>query len=239
MSVTANRRAAAEGRRAAGRRATGLHAAIGILRRAALGHGPARRGLAAAQRAAGSSTRPRRSSTTGRVPGRLGNRHPSITPYETFAAADGELVIACGNDADLRLAVRRARRPELAADPRFALNDARYEHREQLLRDHIAAIVREETVGEWVQRTARGARAGRAGQRPRRGRSPSPTSSGSAPWTRPAASTRSPRRFRLSGTPAGVRLPPPGLGEHDAEIRRWLEARPDEGPARRAACPEG
>ena len=42
----------------------------------------------------------------GVVPGRLGNRHPSITPYETFRAADGDFAVACGNDALFRAAVR-------------------------------------------------------------------------------------------------------------------------------------
>ena len=47
--------------------------------------------------------------TAGVVPGRMGNRHPSIAPYETLRAADGPFVIAVGNDGQFRDAVRRAR----------------------------------------------------------------------------------------------------------------------------------
>ena len=59
---------------------------------------------------------------TGVTPGRLGNRHPSIAPYDTFAASDGEFVLSVGNDDQFRRLSEVLRRPELAADPRFATN---------------------------------------------------------------------------------------------------------------------
>ena len=58
----------------------------------------------------------------GVVPGRLGNRHPSITPYETFRAADGDFAVACGNDALFRRLCAAIGRPELAEDDRYADN---------------------------------------------------------------------------------------------------------------------
>lgn len=156
----------------------------------------------------------------GTVPGRLGNRHPTITPYETFAAADGELVVACGNDAMFRSLCGVLGRPELAEDPRFAANDARAEHREQL-RAILDALLRARTVEEWVRRL----RAARVPAGPvndlaaafafaeELGLAAVDTSGGVRTVAPP---------FRLSGTPPEVRLPPPGLGEHDAEIRAWL-----------------
>ena len=59
---------------------------------------------------------------TGGTPGRLGNRHPSIAPYDTFAAADGDFVLAVGNDDQFQRLARVLDRPALGADPRFATN---------------------------------------------------------------------------------------------------------------------
>ena len=59
---------------------------------------------------------------SGKVPARLGNRHPSIVPYETFAASDGEFVLAVGNDEQWRRFCAVAELPE---DERFATNRQR------------------------------------------------------------------------------------------------------------------
>jgi crotonobetainyl-CoA:carnitine CoA-transferase CaiB-like acyl-CoA transferase len=87
----------------------------------------------------------------GRVPGRLGNRHPSIVPYETFEAADRPFAVAVGNDRLFARLCDAIDRPELATDPRFATNEARVAHVEQLgslLRAAFAAG----DAGAWVQR---------------------------------------------------------------------------------------
>jgi crotonobetainyl-CoA:carnitine CoA-transferase CaiB-like acyl-CoA transferase len=68
----------------------------------------------------------------GVVPARLGNRHPSISPYETYATADGELVLAVGNDRQFAALCEAIGAPELAADPRFAGNSARVANRDAL-----------------------------------------------------------------------------------------------------------
>ena len=66
------------------------------------------------------------------MPGRIGNRHPSIAPYELFATGEGELVLAVGNDRQFAALCEMLGAPELAADPRFATNPARVAHREAL-----------------------------------------------------------------------------------------------------------
>ncbi|HTR75548.1 MAG TPA: CoA transferase [Solirubrobacterales bacterium] len=68
----------------------------------------------------------------GVVPERLGNRHPSISPYEVYATGDGELVLAVGNDRQFAALCEVIGEAGLAADPRFADNRARVENREAL-----------------------------------------------------------------------------------------------------------
>ncbi len=70
---------------------------------------------------------------TGERPQRLGNAHPQIVPYEAFATADGYLVLAVGNDRQWERFCEVAKHPEWAADPRFATNPARVEHRAVLI----------------------------------------------------------------------------------------------------------
>jgi crotonobetainyl-CoA:carnitine CoA-transferase CaiB-like acyl-CoA transferase len=65
---------------------------------------------------------------TGRAPERMGNRHPTIVPYETFPASDGDLVLAVGNDELWRRFCRAIDLETLAADPRFATNQSRVEN---------------------------------------------------------------------------------------------------------------
>jgi formyl-CoA transferase/CoA:oxalate CoA-transferase len=69
---------------------------------------------------------------TGTSPGRMGNRHPSIAPYDTFAASDGEFVLAVGNDEQFQRLATVIERPELASDPRYLTNRSRVEHYGQL-----------------------------------------------------------------------------------------------------------
>ena len=69
---------------------------------------------------------------TGNCPPRMGNAHPSIAPYETFAAQDGVVVIAVGNDRQFAALCRELSAPALATDPRFLTNSARVEHRREL-----------------------------------------------------------------------------------------------------------
>src|SRR4249919_28858 len=68
----------------------------------------------------------------GVVPGRLGNRHPTVVPYKTFEVADGIIIIAVGNDSQFRLLCEELGIPGLADDPRFATSRARLVNRDQI-----------------------------------------------------------------------------------------------------------
>ncbi|APZ55327.1 CaiB/BaiF CoA transferase family protein [Salipiger abyssi] len=68
----------------------------------------------------------------GITPQRLGNAHPNIVPYQVFPAADGHLIVACGNDRQFRALCAELGLDGLADDPRYATNPARVAHREAL-----------------------------------------------------------------------------------------------------------
>src|SRR3712207_97513 len=88
-------------------------------------------------------------------PHRMGNRHPAIAPYETF----GDLAIACGNDAMFARLCGVLGLDDLADDPRFAKNDERVKHRDEL-HDRIAAALVDGV--DWAERlNAAGVPAGR------------------------------------------------------------------------------
>lgn len=82
---------------------------------------------------------------TGDVPGLLGNAHPSLAPYGTYKAADGEVVIAVGNDGQFRALSQALGRAELALDARFISNALRVEHREEL-REELEELLADMTV---------------------------------------------------------------------------------------------
>jgi crotonobetainyl-CoA:carnitine CoA-transferase CaiB-like acyl-CoA transferase len=160
----------------------------------------------------------------GVVPFRMGNGHPSLYPYEPFPCADGELIIAAGNDAQFRRLCEVLGVPELADDPRFARNEDRTVHRDAL-RPLLVERLRTRSKADWfrdvigagvpcgpINTIDQGvAFADEIGLDPvvvvGEGASAVP-------------SVRNPIRFSDSG--AEYRLPPPTLDEHGAEIRRWL-----------------
>src|SRR5437667_7560586 len=69
-----------------------------------------------------------RYTTTGEIPGPMGARHPSITPFEAFHTADGHLIIAAGNDGLFVKLTQALGRPDLADNPLFKTNALRNEH---------------------------------------------------------------------------------------------------------------
>ena len=85
---------------------------------------------------------------TGDVPGPLGSRHPSITPFQFFRAADGFVVIAAGNDTLWSKLCAALGQGELVADPRFSTNARRTENQTEL-EAILAAILKERKVAEW------------------------------------------------------------------------------------------
>lgn len=86
---------------------------------------------------------------TGKSPERMGNAHPSIAPYETFAASDGVVAIAVGNDRQFAALATQLGQPDLARDPRFGSNSARVAHRTEL-KAIIEASTASATAAHWA-----------------------------------------------------------------------------------------
>ena len=87
---------------------------------------------------------------TGGIPERLGNRHPTVVPYETFEATDGEFVLAVGNDALWRKFCIVAGLEEIVADPRFATNRARVQAYDEL-RPLLERVLRTRSRQTWIE----------------------------------------------------------------------------------------
>jgi crotonobetainyl-CoA:carnitine CoA-transferase CaiB-like acyl-CoA transferase len=153
-------------------------------------------------------------TVAGVVPARMGNRHPSIAPYELLRCGEGELVLAVGNDRQFRELCAAIGEPGLADDERFATNPARVENRAELqplLEQALAA----RPAADWVELlSARRVPAGVVNNlaaafefAERLGLDPIveiPREDGL-----PVHLPRNP--IRLSKTPASYRLPPPRL----------------------------
>jgi CoA:oxalate CoA-transferase len=86
---------------------------------------------------------------TGHAPVPIGNRHPSITPFESFVCADGSFVAAAGNDALFKTLCDAIGRADLAADPRFASNDQRTAHHTEL-KHELERTFAGEGVAHWL-----------------------------------------------------------------------------------------
>ena len=86
---------------------------------------------------------------TGRTPQRMGNRHPSIAPYDTLPAEDGTLVLAVGNDEQWRTFCERTGLADLAADDRYATNAGRVRHYDHL-KPVLADRLRTRTRQAWI-----------------------------------------------------------------------------------------
>ena len=162
----------------------------------------------------------------GVVPYRMGNSHPSLFPYEPLPCADGDLIITAGNDGQFRKLVEVLGVPELADDPRFGRNQDRTAHRDEL-RPLLVERLQTRSKLDWFHEIiGAGVPCG-----------PINTIDGGVAFAEEVgldpvielgpedARVRSVRNpITLSETPADYRRPPPGLGEHDAEIRAWLTA---------------
>jgi formyl-CoA transferase/CoA:oxalate CoA-transferase len=160
---------------------------------------------------------------TGATPTRMGNRHPSIAPYDTFAAADGEFVLSVGNDEQFRRLAAVVNRDGLADDPRFATNAdrvARYGELRQDLSGAFAPWRRAELIAAL---TAAGVPCGAVRSVTEALADPQlaardmivPLEHATAGPIRVLGSP-----LKLSATPATVRTPPPALGQHTFEVLR-------------------
>ncbi len=85
---------------------------------------------------------------SGAPPGRLGNAHPNIVPYQVFACSDGDLIIGIGNGAQFTRLCEILGCPECVSDPRFATNDARVKNREALV-TILSEILARESRAHW------------------------------------------------------------------------------------------
>jgi crotonobetainyl-CoA:carnitine CoA-transferase CaiB-like acyl-CoA transferase len=163
-------------------------------------------------------------ASAGVVPHRMGNSHPSLFPYEPLPTADGDLVIAAGNDAQFRNLCTVLGTPELADDDRFAANSGRTANRAEL-RPLLVERLRNRTAAEWfgdliaagvpcgpINNIAGGVTfAEEIGLDP-------VVLSGRGEAAVPGI--RNPLTF--SATQPRYDLPPPDLDEHGEQIRAWL-----------------
>ena len=85
----------------------------------------------------------------GMVPGRLGNAHPNIVPYQVFATSDGHLILATSNDNQFRRFTKVADIEAVANDPRFATNAERVAHRQAIV-DLIKPVFATRTTARWI-----------------------------------------------------------------------------------------
>jgi crotonobetainyl-CoA:carnitine CoA-transferase CaiB-like acyl-CoA transferase len=156
----------------------------------------------------------------GALPARLGNVHPSIEPFATYAAADGPLMICAGNDHQFAALAATLGAPELAADERFAINPSRVANREALRRV-IEERLASASVDDWAGRLREaGVPAGPVNDLAAAfeladalGLEPVDERDGARTVASPIG---------LERTPPQTQTRPPRLDEHGDEIRRWL-----------------
>jgi formyl-CoA transferase/CoA:oxalate CoA-transferase len=162
---------------------------------------------------------------TGVTPVRMGNRHPSIAPYDTFAASDGDFVLSVGNDDQFRRLADVLGRSGLAADPRFTTNADRVQHYD-VLREELSALLETWTRDRLVSALmAAGVPCGAVRNVTEALADPQlaaramivPLEHLTAGSIRVLGTP-----LKLSDTPAGVRTPPPALGQHTDAVLREL-----------------
>nr|WP_319565470.1 CaiB/BaiF CoA-transferase family protein [uncultured Rhodoferax sp.] len=86
---------------------------------------------------------------TGKVPQRQGNTHPSLAPYQTFETADGQMLLAVGNDGQFARFCEAAGQAEWAQDDRFRTNTLRVKHREVLI-PLMHTVTRTRSTAQWI-----------------------------------------------------------------------------------------
>lgn len=163
--------------------------------------------------------------TSGKAPTRAGNAHQNVVPYQVFAASDGHLIVATGNESQYRAYCKAIGAPELGDDPRFATNRLRVTNRDTLVA-LLSDIMKQGPRDEWISKLeAAGVPCGpinniaqtfahpQVQARQLRRELPHPLG-GTAPVT------ASPLRF--SASPVVYRNAPPTLGQHTQEILREI-----------------
>ncbi len=157
---------------------------------------------------------------TGEPPGRLGNDHPNIAPYQVFRTKDGSLILACGNDNLFRKFCEVADCKSLPDDARFATNGKRVANRVELTRI-LSDIFLKKTTREWIEALeAAGVPSGPINDLKQVFEEPQAVARGLRMQIGNVSLVRSPMRF--SETPIEHQAPPPLLGEHTDEVLRGL-----------------
>jgi len=158
---------------------------------------------------------------SGKRPGRFGNGHPTIVPYQSFHARDGFFCLAVGNDGQWRKLCAMFGRLDLADDPRFATNPARVQHREALI-PLLQEVFAKENIGYWLREiTAAGIPCGPVQAIDQVFIDPQVLAREMV-WTTPHPTADevhlvgSP--LKLSETPTALRSHPPLLGEHTDKV---------------------
>lgn len=159
--------------------------------------------------------------TTGETPGRLGNRHPTIAPYETFATADGDLTLAVGNDALWQAFCRAAELADLAADSRFETNALRVANYEAL-KPRLDAAFASRSRRDWTARLLEAGVPCGAVRSVEEVFADPQTIAREMVTSVPHATLGSVKvtgvPVKLSRTPGSVRTGPPTLGQHTAAV---------------------
>jgi formyl-CoA transferase len=160
---------------------------------------------------------------TGTPPGRLGNDHPNIAPYQVLKTSDGAVIVACGNDNLFRKFCEVAGCPELPGDPRFATNGKRVANRAELT-SILSGLMAKRSMQDWLAALeAAGVPCGPINDLAQVFAEPQAVARGLKmelphPSAGKVSLVRSPMRF--SRTPLEHGVPPPTLGQHTEEVLR-------------------
>jgi crotonobetainyl-CoA:carnitine CoA-transferase CaiB-like acyl-CoA transferase len=178
--------------------------------------------------------------TSGVVPRRLGNGHPNIVPYQDFPAADGDFVLAVGNDSQFRKFCEVAGQREWADDSRFISNTARVANREVLV-PLIRQVTVFKTTAQWIAALEQaGVPCGPINNLAQVFADPHVQARGlrlDLPNSLGGTTPQVASPLRLSATPVEYRNAPPLLGEHtETVLQRLLQLTPEQISALRAAA---
>ena len=164
---------------------------------------------------------------TGTPPGRLGNFHPNLAPYQVVPCADGHMIVAVGNDAQFARLCRLLAREDLAADPAYASNADRVARRDALSEALAAETARWHKCDLLAACETGGVPAGPINDMAEVFADPQVIARGLALDLDGLKGVRAP--FRFSGGDAVADRPAPMLGEHDAAVAPSLNGRQSRG----------
>lgn len=177
---------------------------------------------------------------SGRVPGRNGNAHPNIVPYQSFTTADGYMVVGAASESNWQRLCQAIQKPDLAKNPRFINNAQRVAHRQELIPILTDVFLQRDTAS-WIKLLSES------------GIPCAPVKTIDQVFSDPQVLHRkmllevehpTAGKVRMAGmpvkfsaTPSSLRLPPPTLGQHSEEVLgSWLAMDRDEIAELRRKC---